>query len=68
MNHLCRREKYVWKAIQTNFTAGVNGSLNTNLFVTRLESLGVKNKNEREIIIIAREKYVRAAMLASCES
>jgi len=29
---------------------GVRGFLHTNQFVTRLETLGVKNKNRREII------------------
>ena len=36
--------------LQTNFTTGVRGSLHTNKFLTRLESLGVKNKNTREAI------------------
>jgi len=50
INHLSHREKSGWKASQTNFTTGVRGSLNTNQFLTRLESLGVKNKNTREAI------------------
>jgi len=43
INHLSHREKSGWKASQTNFTAGVRGSLHTNQFLTRLESLSVKN-------------------------
>jgi len=50
INHLSHREKSGWKASQTNFTIGVRGSLHTNQFVTRLESLGVKNKTTREAI------------------
>ena len=50
INHLSHREKGGWKASQTNFTIGVRGSLHTNQFLTRLESLGVKNKNMREAI------------------
>jgi len=50
INHLSHREKSGWKASQTNFTTGVRGSLHTNQFLTRLESLGVKNKNTREAI------------------
>jgi len=50
INHLSNREKSCWKASQTNFTTGVRGSLHTNQFLTRLESLGVKNKNTREAI------------------
>ena len=50
INHLSHREKSGWKASQTNFTTGVRGSLHTNKFLTRLESLGVKNKNTREAI------------------
>jgi len=50
INHLSNREKSGWKASQTNFTTGVRGSLHTNQFLTRLESLGVKNKNTREAI------------------
>jgi len=50
INHLSYREKSSWKASQTNFTTGVRGSLHTNQFLTRLESLGVKNKNTREAI------------------
>ena len=50
INHLSHREKSGWKASQTNFTTGVRGSLHTNQFLTRLESLGVKNTNTREAI------------------
>jgi len=50
INHLSNREKIGCKASQTNFTTGVRGSLHTNQFLTRLESLGVKNKNTREAI------------------
>jgi len=50
INHLSNREKSGWKASQTNFTTGVWGSLRTNQFHMRLESLGVKNKNMREAI------------------
>ena len=52
INHLSHRRKSGWKASQTNFTTGVrgSGSLYTNQFLTRLESLGVKNKNTREAI------------------
>jgi len=50
INHLSHREKSGWKASQTNFTTGVRSSLHTNQFLTRLESLGVKNKNTREAI------------------
>ena len=50
INHLSNREKSGWKASQTNFTTGVRGSLHTNQFLTRLESLGVKNTNTREAI------------------
>jgi len=50
INHLSHREKSGWKASQTNFTIGVRGYLHTNQFLTRLESLGVKNKNTREAI------------------
>jgi len=45
INHLSHREKSGWKASQTNFTTGVRGSLHTNQFLMRLESLGVKNTN-----------------------
>ena len=45
INHLSHREKSGCKTSQTNFTTGVRGSLHTNQFLTRLESLGVKNKN-----------------------
>jgi len=45
INHLSHREESGWKAPQTNFTTGVRGSLQTNQFLTRLESLGVKNTN-----------------------
>ena len=50
INHLSHRERSGWKGSQTNFTTGVQGSLHTNQFLTRLESLGVKNKNTREAI------------------
>jgi len=50
INHLSHRGKSGWKASQTNFTIGVWGSLHTNQFLTRLESLGVKNTNTREAI------------------
>jgi len=50
INHLSNREKSGWKASQTNFTTGVRGFLHSNQFLTRLESLGVKNKNTREAI------------------
>ena len=50
INHLSHLEKSGWKASQTNFTTGVRGSLHTNQFLTRLESLGVKNKNTREAV------------------
>ena len=50
INHLSHREKSGWKASQTNFTTGVQGSLHTYQFLTRLESLGVKNRNTREAI------------------
>jgi len=50
INHLSNREKSGRKASPTNFTTGVRGSLHTNQFLTRLESLGVKNKNTREAI------------------
>ena len=50
INHPSHQEKSGWKASQTNFTTGVRGSLHTNPFLTRLESLGVKNKNTREAI------------------
>ena len=43
-------EKSGWKASQNNFTTGVRGSLHTNQFLTRLEPIGVKNKNTREAI------------------
>jgi len=48
--HLSNREKSGWKASQTHFTTGIRGSLHTNHFQTRLESLGVKDKNTREAI------------------
>jgi len=48
INHLSNREKSGWKESQTNFTTGVQGCLHTNQFLTRLESLEVKNKNTRE--------------------
>jgi len=50
INHLSHRGKSGWKASQTNFTTGVRGSLHTNQFLTRLESLGVENINTREAI------------------
>jgi len=50
INHPSHREESGWKASQTNFTTGVRGPLHTNQFLTRLESLGVKNKNTREAI------------------
>jgi len=50
INHLSNREKSGWKTSQTSFTTGVRGSLHTNQFLPRLESLGVKNKNTREAI------------------
>jgi len=50
INHLSHREKSDWKASQTNLTTGVRGSLHTNQFLTRLESLGVKNISTREAI------------------
>ena len=50
INHLSYREKSGWKASQTNFTTGVRGSLHTNQFLTRLESLEEKIKNTREAI------------------
>jgi hypothetical protein len=50
INHLSHRGKSGWKASQTNFTTGVRGPLHTNQFLTRLESLGVKNTNTREVI------------------
>jgi len=50
INHLSNQEKSGRKASQTNFKTGVRGSLQTNQFLTRLESLGVKNKNTREAI------------------
>jgi len=50
INHLSNREKSGWKASQPNFTTGVRGSLHTNQFLTRLESLGVKKKNTRKAI------------------
>ena len=50
INHFSRREKSGWKATQINYTTGVRGSLHTNQFLIRLETLGVKNKNTREAI------------------
>jgi len=50
INHLSHWERSGWKASQINFTTGVRGSLHTNQFLTRLESLGVKNTNTREAI------------------
>jgi len=43
INHLSNQEKSGRKASQTHFTTGVRGSLHTNQFLARLESLGVKN-------------------------
>ena len=43
INHLSHRGKSGWKASQTNLTTGVRGSVHTNQFLTRLESLGVDN-------------------------
>jgi len=48
INHRSRREQSGWKATQINFTTGGQGSQHTNQFLTRLETLGVKNKNTRE--------------------
>jgi len=62
INHLSHREKSGWKASQTNFTTAVRGSLHTNQFVTRLESLGVKNKNTREAI---RKRTVQKTLFLS---
>jgi len=62
INHLSYREKSDWKASQTNFTTGVRGSLHTNQFLTRLQSLGVKNKNTREAI---RNRTVQKALSIS---
>ena len=50
INHLSHRERSGWKASQTNFNTGVRGSLHTNQFLARRESLGIKNKNTREAI------------------
>jgi len=50
INYPSYREKSGWKASQTNFTTGLRSSLHTNQFLTRLESLGVKNSNMREAI------------------
>jgi len=50
INHLSRRGKSSWKATQINFTTRVRGSLHTNQLLSRLEILGVKNKNTRETI------------------
>jgi len=50
INHLSHRKKSGWKAPQPNFTTGVRGSLHTNQFLTRLESLRVKNINTQEAI------------------
>jgi len=62
INHLRNQEKSGWKASQTNFTTGVRGFLHTNQFPTRLESLGVKNKNTREAI---RNKTVQKTLFMS---
>jgi len=50
INHLSHQGKGGWKASQTNLTTGVRGSLHINQFLTRLESLGVKNTKTRESI------------------
>ena len=50
INHLSHLEQSGWKASQTNFTTVLRVSLHTNQFLTRLESLGVKNGNTREAI------------------
>jgi len=50
INHLSRRAQSGWKASQTNFTMGVRGSLYTNQFLTRSQTLGVKNKDTGELI------------------
>jgi len=50
INNLSNREKSGWKASQTNFTTGVRGTLHTNQFLTRLESLRVKTKSTQEVI------------------
>ena len=50
INHLSNQEKSGWKASQINCVTEVRGSLHTNQFLTRLESLRVKNKNTREAI------------------
>ena len=63
INHLSHREKSGWKASQTNFTTGVRGSLHTNQFLTRLESLGVKNINTREAI---RNRTVQKTLSTVC--
>jgi len=43
INHLSSREK----ASQTNLTTGIRGSLHTNQFQKRLESLGVEQEHAR---------------------
>ena len=50
IHQFSKREKSGFKASQIDFTTGERGSLHTNQFLTRLESLGVKNKNTREAI------------------
>jgi len=62
INHLNHREKSGWKVSQINFTTGVRGFLHTNQFLTRLELLGVKNKNTREAI---RNKTVQKTLSMS---
>jgi len=50
IDRFSRREKSGWKATQINYTTRVRGSLHTNQFLIRLETLGVKNKNTRQAI------------------
>ena len=52
INYFSHRKKSGWIASQINFTTGVRGSLHTNQFLTRLESLGVKNNNTRFFIAL----------------
>jgi len=47
INHLSRRGNSGWKATQIKFTTGVRGSLHTNQFLTRLETLGVNINSTR---------------------
>jgi len=63
INHLSHREKSGCKASQTNFTTGVQGSLHTNQFLTRLESLGVRNKNTRHRHIMTGHASFAARLL-----